>query len=109
MSEEKKKESVDQQMLTAARSGDLDLVKQLHKKGANINCAIMGGSDGERTPTKKQIMEYAFDNGACMLFGFSQPKTETRELERGTNSFFSRVSMLKGPGDVSRNRDKVLE
>lgn len=109
MTEEKKKDSIHLQMLQAARAGNVNLVKELHKKGADINCAIMGGSDGERTPSKKQIMEYAFDNGACMLFGFTQPKTDTRELERGTNSFFSRVSMLKGPGDVSRNRDKVLE
>lgn len=100
------KESIDSQMFTAAKEGKLSLVVSLHKKGGNVNSAIMGASEGDRTPEKREILNWAFDNGACLLFSFYQPKNNV-EYERTHNHFFSRVSMLKGPGDVAKGSFKT--
>lgn len=47
-----------------------------------------------------QVVEWSLQNGACLLFTFVQK--ESKQTSAQTNSFFSRVSMLRGPGDVPK-------
>ena len=105
VNKEEVKQSIHRQLLNAARDGNLDLVKELHKKGGDINCAIMGPPEANRTDGHKRVLGYAFDHGACLLFSFTQPE-RGYTLEKSGNSFFSRVSMLRGPGDVSKGSFK---
>lgn len=103
---DEKKESIHIQLLNAARDGNFELVKELHKKGGDINCAIMGPPEAGRTNEHKKILAYAFDNKACILFSFKQPESNI-QYDRSSNSFFSRVSMLRGPGDVAKGSFKT--
>jgi hypothetical protein len=100
MSEEKKV-SIDQQCINAARAGDVALAKELHRKGANINCVLMGGSDCENKAQRKELCEFACNQGASLLFAFTQERQQMCGAggEAG-NSFFTRVQMLKGPGEA---------
>lgn len=109
--QEEKKETIHTQIYRAAQAGNFPLVKELHKKGGDINSVLMGATDGKRMPDGKrskecvEIMSWALDNKACYLFGFTQPE-KTYTLDKSNNSFFSRVSMLKGPGDVAKGSFK---
>lgn len=47
-----------------------------------------------------QVVEWSLQNGACLLFTFVQKATN--QASGQSNSFFSRVSMLRGPGDVPK-------
>lgn len=108
MSEEKKVLSIDQQCINAAKAGDVALAKELYKKGANINCILMGGSECEKKVERKELCEFACTNGASLLFAFKQDaKTSASACGTGAgDSFFTRVKMLKGPGDVMKGTFK---
>ncbi len=51
-----------------ARAGDLQGVKNLHLRGADLNIAIIGASQAHHA----QIATYCFDHGAHLLFGLSR-------------------------------------
>ncbi len=106
MSEEKK--SIDQRCLTAAKAGDVQKAIDLYNRGANINCVLMGGSDCEIKAARKELCEFACNHGACLLFAFKQDST-TSSSACGTgpgNSFYTRVKMLKGPGEATKGTFK---
>lgn len=93
--------SVDKQLYCAAFSGDFDECVRLWKSGANINMAIMGASDPEeQSGAHKTIQKWSFENGAHLIFGM---KHQQPTIAPGkSDSFFSRISMLRGPGDVAK-------
>jgi len=61
----------------AAMNGDFKTMKDLHDKGANINCILMGastGRDNAKTPEEKRrfekVVNSALEKGACFIFSF---------------------------------------
>jgi hypothetical protein len=97
--------SVDLQIFEAGQKGDLDAVKNLHQHGANIHMALMGATYDEKTSKEqRQVAEYAFENGAHLLFGLSRTKmvelNQTALTMSRPNSWFTRVKMVGGIGEV---------
>ncbi len=87
-------------------SGDTIMANAILKNLTShmANMLLMGGTDV--SPPNKEIANLAIEYGACMLFGFTQPKSNTHTSDK-VNSFFTRVSMLKGPGDVVKGSFKT--
>ena len=101
--------SVDKQLYNAAAESSFDEVKKLHAAGGNINMVIMGcfdgpcNPDGSKGPCSKEIYQYSLENGACILFGCRDPVDQQhKDTQTKPNSFFTRISMLKGPGEVAK-------
>ena len=67
----------------------MERVAELQSRGADITCA------GKQS----QIAQWALDNGACLLFGFTQWEKHTGVIGYKYNK---NVSMLRGPGDVPK-------
>lgn len=107
MSDEKKV-SIDQQCFNAAKAGDISLAQELYRKGANTNMMVMGGSECENKLARKQLCEFALEHGASWLFAFTQDQTTSVSAcgSGSGNSFFTRVSMLKGPGEAKKGTFK---
>ena len=91
--------SYDTQVYNAAKEGNFTEVKRLVAMKADINMVIMGASDGKQ----KEIQQWAFENGACLLWGFQQeqhrPKVQVMKYNKN-------ISMLRGPGEVARGTFK---
>lgn len=90
------------QLYEAARRGDLEAVRTLHRQGGEIVMAMMGGADGLAEEQKdksghKACIEYAWQEGAPVLFSIQQPK---QALTTRANPFFTRVHMVGGIGEV---------
>ncbi len=66
--------SIHTRIYNAAKAGDFDTVKSLYERGGNIDMAIMGATDGNHTT----IQEWAFQNGACLLWSMQQQSPEER-------------------------------
>jgi hypothetical protein len=100
--------SIEKQLYNAAAAADFNECKRLYQEGANINMAIMGSVDGpidqsakEKNALQKEIWQWSIENGACMIFGFrTNPNATKKPAEEKPDSFFTRVSMRRGPGDV---------
>jgi len=92
---------IDLKVFDCAEKGDLKTVETLLEKGASPNMCLMGSTskNGELTKERKTIANLALTYGADLLFGFYQDDHRT---ERKGDSFFTRVKMLKGPGEVKR-------
>lgn len=48
----------------------------------------------------------AIEDGACMIFGISHNLSAESERSGKADSFFTRVSMRKGPGDITKGSFK---
>jgi hypothetical protein len=85
---------MNSQVYNAALEGKEEEVKLLVKSGADINMAIMGAADGKQ----KQLQQWAFENGACILFSFqtSIPGSIV------THKYGKNLSMIKGPGEIAK-------
>jgi hypothetical protein len=95
MSETKGDSDAHTQIREAARAGRFDEVKELHARGASIQCAIIGAGEGKQGA----IAQWALERGACLIFSFTQaPKTGGVT----SHSYGKNVSMLRGPGEVSK-------
>jgi hypothetical protein len=55
----------------------------------------------------QSIVNLSLERGACFLFSFQQ-KGPSREASTKKNSFFSRVKMTKGPGDIAKGSFKNM-
>lgn len=68
-----------------------------------IKAAFATLTDEEKARVKEleKNLWWCVSEGACLLWGIQQ-KGGPRRDDTKTNSFFSRVSMRKGPGDVAR-------
>ena len=86
--------SIDSQAYVAALEGKEEEARALVKLGANINCVIMGASDGKH----KKLQQWAFENGACFVFSFQSSSTESIVQHK----YGKNLSMLRGPGDVPK-------
>jgi len=100
-------------VLEAARAGDLDEVKFWIKAGGSVQMAVMGAGDvleveadnndeAKETTHKnnaKVIGQWALQNGGCLLWSFSQRRQKSKFSVLKYNK---NVSMLKGPGEVTR-------
>ena len=91
--------SNDIKVYNAAKEGNFDEVKRLVKIKADINMVIMGAYDGKQ----KEIWQWALENGACLLWGFQQEAHQSRVFVMKYNK---NISMLRGPGEVSRGTFK---
>ncbi len=93
-----------------AKAGNLDELSELFKtcgsgdinKQFFLDMAIMGAHEGK----VKSTYDWALKNGASLLWGIQQPKpkwiyTRDKSLTYGKN-----ISMLKGPGEVSKGTFK---
>ncbi len=78
----------------AAFEGREDDAKFLVKNGGDINMVIMGASDGKH----RNLQQWAFENGACILFSF-KTSTESSIIE---HRYPKNLSMIRGPGEVSK-------
>lgn len=119
-----------QRVWDMAYQGDLEGLKSLSLTQDDADMAIMGASSasfellkGAQFPeeiktilptldekTRKQakvlsdIVWYGVSQGGCLLWSIQQ--TEAKGGETKQNSFFSRVSMRKGPGDIQKGSFK---
>lgn len=82
-----------------AKNNQFEELKEKVEKGADINMVIMGASDGKN----KDICQWAFQNGACLLFSYTQSIQETATI---VSKYSKNISMLKGPGEVSKGTFK---
>jgi hypothetical protein len=102
----------------AAEALDFDKVKALYndkKEVHMLNMAIVGaGNTFERKQEQekcKLILQWATGLGGCMLF-FTKKEEEKEKLVTSSekpDSFFTRVSMRKGPGEVRKGTFKKDE
>lgn len=113
---------------TVARSGDISATKALVESGQDPTLALVGISDYQTellngaihpedirkvyktlsSEQRQQVKDleamtwWCNANGSCIVFGM--PHTH-KSVEKGA-SFFSRVSMRKGPGDIAKGSFK---
>jgi len=92
----------NQELYNYAFEGNLDEVKSSVSKGGNIHMAIMGAStfiENNKTDCLKQkeVAKWALENGACLIFSFTQEKKEEKVV---VCKYDKNLSMIKGPGDV---------
>ena len=113
----------------AAFSEQYDVLKNICKTDGDFTMAIMGICSRQeellqnaRTPKEmkkvyktlsqeekkrvkalEKMWQWCADNGACMLFGIQQdPKPYQQNTRNKGDSFFNRVSMRRGPGDIAK-------
>ena len=67
--------------------------------------ATLTDKEKARVKALEKNLWWSVGEGACLLWGIQQ-KDGTRRDDTKGNSFFSRVSMRKGPGDVARGTFK---
>lgn len=77
MAKKPKKPSIHTLIYNAAKVGDFDTVKSLYERGGNIDMAIMGATDGNHVT----IQDWAFQNGACLLWSMQEKSPEERNNE----------------------------
>jgi hypothetical protein len=92
---EERKISIHTRVYEAAKKGDMELTQELVRTGGCIDMAIMGADDGQH----KDIKNWAFENGASLIFGF---KNESRPQGKLLKQFKTQNVMLGGPGEVAR-------
>ena len=112
--------SVHTNLYNAARKGEGDKVKELLESGGDPNLLLIGAVDGkydsgkvlnifmknEESDIFDKMAHTALLKGACACFSFNHSGGVTYS-EKG-NSFFTKVSMLKGPGDAQSGNFKGL-
>jgi hypothetical protein len=75
MAKKPKRPSIHTLIYNSAKAGDFDNVKSLYERGGNIDMAIMGATDGNHVT----IQDWAFQNGACLLWSMQQQSPEERK------------------------------
>jgi hypothetical protein len=109
MAKKPKGPSIHTRIYNAAKAGDFDNVKSLYETGGNINMAIMGATDGNHTT----IQDWAFQNGACLLWSMQQQSPEERNNEvkkliDEADELFNKL-MDQAVDDFVNNRDNCVE
>lgn len=94
------KVSVERQASIYASENKFDDLKKLYENVQKpavlfLTMAIIGAAEAKN----QQIVNWAWDNGGCILFAFQQKKQWVYEKTRDTNR---ELRMLGGKGEVSR-------
>jgi hypothetical protein len=95
-------DQLDLQLWISAKEGDVKRCGSLWRSGGNINMAIMGACDCPDSTTRELIQNWAWHNGACILFSIQQ----THENLVEGMKYNKNISMLRGPGDVAKGTFK---
>ena len=108
MAKKPKRPSIHTLIYNATKAGDFDNVKSLYERGGNINMAIMGATDGNHIT----IQEWAFQNGACLLWSMQEKSPEERNNEAGKLIYEADKLMDKlmdqAVDDFVNNRDNCV-
>lgn len=91
------REKYGESKLETEHPNDPRLVKQLLAEAIKAN-----PEDFALYKNLTQVVEWSLQNGACLLFTFVQKNVQPVNNAHISNAFFSRVSMLRGPGDVPK-------
>lgn len=86
----------------AAQAGDLKVCID-EPSSDHLIMSIMGATPRDNSEDsveiktqRKQIAQWAIQNGASPMWGMNQTR---EEVTRKTNSYFTKIKMLKGPGE----------
>jgi hypothetical protein len=106
MAKKPKGPSIHTRIYNAAKAGDFDNVKSLYERGGNINMAIMGATDGNHVT----IQDWAFQNGACLLWSMQQqsPEERNKKLIDEADKLMEEL-MDQAVDDFINNRDNCVE
>jgi uncharacterized protein YjiK len=88
-----------------AFAGDMEGLQEAFKAPSKFyaDMALMGATDAN--PVQKNVAKFALEKGSNFIFGFTHEAPKQVKIEKPGN-FFSRVSMLNGPGDVPKGTFK---
>jgi hypothetical protein len=104
----------------AGEALNFELVKTLYQQKPSVHMANMSicgagntfekhAKDSKEAKAAMEILHWAMGLGGCLLFF---QRSTFRDLDPSSgekpNSFFTRVSMRKGPGDIAKGTFKKL-
>jgi len=78
----------------AAKQNDKLRVEELVKQNASIDMVLIGAHDGKHS----DLCWWAIERGACLLWTIQQ----LQETSISISKYNKNISMLKGPGEVTR-------